>query len=186
VDLSLAEAARMLGSSERQLRYMIKTGRVKAKKHEGRWLIDSSKLPMSEGQLRMREQKAAELAQTVHEALGPHLKPPGRKLYSVRDVLAFGHVLTASRTAREKLGESNAAADALERAAVSLACGCHRFHPREKTDGFRDAREQVCAAVARLYLAGGAAAEELALGLERDVLPLLAGLLRRLERKDRP
>jgi excisionase family DNA binding protein len=44
--LSLAEAATVLGKSERQVRYMINNGRLKAVKIGGSWVVESSDLPL--------------------------------------------------------------------------------------------------------------------------------------------
>lgn len=130
MELSLAEAARTLGRSERQVRYLIKARKLKAKKIAGRWVVDSEKLPLSEGQLKARAHKAAELEQTVHDALGPHLRAGERKVFSVRDVHAFGHAVDACRRAREALGEGHAATRALESAVIALTRGSWNNDPR--------------------------------------------------------
>jgi hypothetical protein len=44
--LSLPEAARRLGKSERQVRYLIRNGQVPAQKTGGRWMVDSESLPL--------------------------------------------------------------------------------------------------------------------------------------------
>ncbi len=48
--LSLSEAARLLNQSERQVRYLIRQGKLRARKADGRWIIRREDLPLSEGQ----------------------------------------------------------------------------------------------------------------------------------------
>jgi hypothetical protein len=50
MQLSLADAAIALGRSQRQIRYLIQTGGLAARKEGGRWVIDSADLPLSAGQ----------------------------------------------------------------------------------------------------------------------------------------
>ncbi len=52
MDLLLSEAARLLDKSESQVRYMIKSGRLAARKVDGRWRIRREDLPRTAGQLR--------------------------------------------------------------------------------------------------------------------------------------
>ena len=47
MELSLSEVATVLGKSERQVRYLIKTERLKASKQGGRWSIHSEDLPLT-------------------------------------------------------------------------------------------------------------------------------------------
>lgn len=51
MDLSLAEAAAHLGKSPRQVRYLIKQGKLRARKRGSAWVIDSTDLPRSEAQV---------------------------------------------------------------------------------------------------------------------------------------
>jgi hypothetical protein len=70
--LSLAEAAIALGESERQVHYLIKTGRLVAKKGEGgRWFIDSDALPLSDAQRQAMAERAATARQAVEKAIAP-------------------------------------------------------------------------------------------------------------------
>ncbi|MEM7200457.1 MAG: helix-turn-helix domain-containing protein [Planctomycetota bacterium] len=50
VKLSLADAATILGRSPRQLRYMIRAGKIRAAKTGTRWQIESDDLPLTVGQ----------------------------------------------------------------------------------------------------------------------------------------
>ncbi len=59
MDLSLSEAARLLGQSDRQVRYLIQKGKIPAHKKGGRWIVRRDDLPLSPGQLTAAQQKAA-------------------------------------------------------------------------------------------------------------------------------
>jgi hypothetical protein len=173
----------LLGQTPRQVRYLIKNGRLRASKEAGRWVIDDGDLPLSEGQRRSAERKTAELATAVEEALGPQQRK-GRP-YSVRDIRAFERGVSCWRAAKAAYGE-HPATSALGESLVLVAQGCHRYHGREKAVAFQDARERAAEAVARLHLEGGEAAVSAADGVEQDYIPLLAGLVRRYERRGRP
>ena len=184
--VSLREAAQMLGRSTRQVRYMIRTRRLPAVKAAGRWVVDTDELPLSDGQRRARERKAADLTAAVEEALGPHTKTAPRKTYSVREMTAFTGGLALLRAARALLGEQHAAVVEIEAALIAVTRGCHRYHRRDKATAFADARERASAAVARLYFEGSAVADAIGESVETDLLPVIAGLLRRHEgRRDR-
>ncbi len=180
--MTLGEAAHYLGKSERQVRYLIKLGQIKGNKVEGRWVFDQADLPVSKERLRVREQKAAELGAAVEEALGPHLRPPSRRTYSVADLGAFRAGVAACRSSGARLGE-HAATTAMRASLVALSQGCHRFHQREKADAFRAARERAAEAVALLHVEGSEVARSIADSVEQDYITALVGLLRRQERR---
>ncbi len=54
MDLLLSEAARLLDKSESQVRYMIKSGRLKASKVDGRWRIQRWRREIGEWLLEKR------------------------------------------------------------------------------------------------------------------------------------
>lgn len=182
--LTLAEAAQALGKSPRQLRYLLKSGEIQGQKIEGRWMFDASALPISPARAEARQRKAAELGRAVEEALGPHLKPAGRKGYSVTDLGAFRTAAALARASAGRLGGGHLASAALRNALIALAQGCHRFHQREKAAAFSAARERAAEAVAELHLEGGDGTLEIASAVEQQLLPAVAGLLRRQERKE--
>lgn len=183
VKLTLTEAAQMLGKSPRQVRTMMKSGELKGQKIEGRWMFDRAALPVRAGREQAQQRKAAELGRAVEEALGPHLKPPGRKGYSVADLTAF-RTGTREGCAAAALGVEHPAAVALRASLVALAQGCHRFHQRDKTAAFAEARERAAEALAHLYLDGTDAAKRIADAVEQEYLSAIVGLLRRQEGKD--
>ena len=57
MDLSLAEVARLLGKSERQVRYLIVQGKLPARKVGRKWSVRRQDLPLSDGQKKAAAQK---------------------------------------------------------------------------------------------------------------------------------
>lgn len=181
--LSLSEACRLLGQTPRQVRYRIKSGSLKATKQGGHWLIDDEDLPLSEGQRQAADRRATDLRSEVEAALGPPLRR-GRT-YTVRDMRAFERGVALCRAAGEAVGE-HAATRALHVSVVLISQGCHRYHGRDKAVAFREARERAAEAVAHLHVHGDARAVAVADSLEHDYLPVVAGLVRRYERRAQP
>lgn len=89
MQLSITEAAHLMGKSPRQLRYMILQGALQAHKDGRRWVLDSESLPLTAGQRRATERRAGQLREAVEEALGPHLKAAQAEHYSVTELAAF-------------------------------------------------------------------------------------------------
>ncbi|MCB9795822.1 MAG: hypothetical protein H6741_24260 [Alphaproteobacteria bacterium] len=186
MELSLSDAARLLGKTPRQLRYLIKMGKVPATKADnGRWVLKSEELPLSEGQLRARARHAGELREAVEAALGPHLEGRGAKPYSVRETAAFAVGRPLHRRVQEALDAEHPASRALTEALVAVSRGVHRYHDRDKHDAYVRARERAAEAVALLYLSTDPAAEGLGQELEAELMPALTGLVRRVERRRR-
>jgi hypothetical protein len=184
IKISLAEASRLLGQSARQVRYRIKVGELMATKEGGRWMVDDGELRLSPGRKAAAERKAEDLRQSVEAALGPRARR-GRP-YSVRDVHAFARAVAAFRAATQALGDAHPTTAALSGSVVLITQGCHRFAGRDKAAAFRDARERAAEAVALLHLEGSEAATRIADDVEQEYLPVLAGLVRRYERRGQP
>ncbi len=68
-DLSLRQTAERLGKSVRQVRYMIEHGQLTARKNGGRWVVEASDLPLSDGQKQARTRRDEHLKQALEEAL---------------------------------------------------------------------------------------------------------------------
>ncbi len=185
-ELTLTEAAQLLGKTPRQVRYMIKTGRLQASKDGERWRIRRDDLPLSERQTLARQAQAEDLRVSVEAALGPHLEPKGAKRgYSVSSMSAFGKGQSLYGEAREALGSDHPAVSALADSLVSISQGCHRYHDREKLEAYRAAREAAACATAFMLMDGGEAIGGFARRLEEGVLPAICGLIRRSERRAR-
>ena len=179
VDLSLAEAARLLGKSERQLRYLIAKGTLKARKVGRQWRLRRRDLPLSEGQEKAAAQKEA-------RSLGLELEAAtaGRQL-SVRKIRACQVGLPLYRELRDAAGADHPAVVLLEEALMLLACGYYEFHGREKSAYYSRAREQASRAAMTLMLEDDEDRRSLVERLETQLLPAIGGLVRRAERRGR-
>ena len=177
--LTLDEAAVRLGKSVRQIRYMIKTGSLTARKVTGRWVVEADALPLSGGQQRARERKERELRAAVEEGL-ELAKAPRQPRYSVRDLKAFQIALPLFHKASENLGAEHSATRALRQVIEHLTRGCHRYDYGEKANAYRDARDAASLAVCELVLVSDDHAEPLVKTIEQELMAAFAGLLRRL------
>jgi len=180
MDLSLTQAAQLLGKTRRQVEYLIKTGRLPAKKVGTRWLIADSDLPLSPSQRQARERKAAALQTVAEEVLGA-TAPKTR--YSLRDLKAFAEGLAAYAAGRAQLPETHPALPLLRQALDDLAIGCHRFERRGKAEAYGRARDHASLAVCALLAEETPAGEGLIERIEQEIIPAIAGLLRRTDRR---
>ncbi|MBI2376739.1 MAG: helix-turn-helix domain-containing protein [Deltaproteobacteria bacterium] len=177
--ISLREAAQLLGKSERQVRYMVKEGRLQAHKDGSRWLIERSDLPLPPSAVQRGVEERARLTGVLEAALGPAESP--RKRYSVTDLKVFEAGRTLYPLIAAAAGEDSSAARRLREGLGLVACGCHTFQRRDKVTFFQKAREQLCFALSALLL-GDETQRGLGQRLEGEVLPSLGGLLRAAER----
>ncbi|MCB9761050.1 MAG: helix-turn-helix domain-containing protein [Alphaproteobacteria bacterium] len=180
MDLSLRQAADQLGKSPRQIRYLIQTGRLPAHKDGSRWVIRSEDLPLSEGQRRAKARKKRLLRAVVDDALDTQ---PEKTRYSVRDLKAFQVALPLYQRAVASTGDTHPCAVHLREVLEQLALGCHRYRDGDKAAAYAQARDQASRAVCAALIAGNP--DDLATEIEQELMPALAGLLRRLDRKPR-
>ena len=198
--LSIAEAATVLGKSQRQIRYLIKTAGLRATKEGSRWRIDSGDLPISDAD----RQALAERSQVAREAFEKGLEPvvkaalsargdapadeEKKRSYSVTDLRAFQAGEAIYREARRDLGPEEPAVRHLFDALSLLSRGCHCYHPKEKAGRFIEARELAATAVAALLLHEGEATSErrsFAQRIEQEMIPKVAGLVASYEKRSR-
>lgn len=178
MDLSLAEAARLLGRSERQVRYLIKTGDLEAQKKAGHWRIRREDLPVSERQEAAAQHKAERAARLAMEVLQPREEQQGSaRRYSVRDLRAYQEGAPLYRELAGAAGPDHPAAALLREALMLLACGCHEFQAREKAAFYSRAREQASRAVMALLLEDTEASRGLIDRFEVMLLPAIGGLI---------
>ncbi|MBF0348713.1 MAG: hypothetical protein HQL81_13685 [Magnetococcales bacterium] len=194
MNLSLAEAAIALGQTERQVRYLIKTGRLVAKKGDGgRWVIASEALPLSEGQRRAMAERAATARQAVEKAIAPVEKAAATRVetatnpkrsYSVNDFQAFQIGSALLRETVAALGKEDPATHRLFDALARLTRGCHAFQPEEKAARFTESRELAADVVSHLLLDGEETVRrDLADRLEQTFIPKLAALVASQEKR---
>jgi hypothetical protein len=182
--LSLTDASALLDKTPRQVRYLIGQGQLGAQKVNGRWVIDSESLPLSEHQILARRRKAEQLRDTVEAALGPHTRS-ARLKYSVRQLAAFSAGTPIYHSLVAALGEPHQAAISIQQCLISISQGCHRYHEADKLEAYRQSREQASRAVALLLLIAEPDMPALAEEIETELIPAISGLIRRCERKRR-
>lgn len=185
MDLSLTEAARLLGKSERQTRYLVRGGKIPARKTEnGRWLIRREDLPLSAGQERAERQKSERAARLAEEILRPG-DTPTEKTYSVRELRAYREGAPLLRRVVSTCGAEHPSAGLLREALMLLACGYHEFDGAAKAQHYGDARRQASRAAMALLLEDEEAHGELATELENVLMPALGGLINQAVKRDR-
>lgn len=189
--LSLSQAATLLGKSERQLRYLVKTGQIPATKADGKWSIDEADLPLTASQRSAIDARAEAARRAFEGALPPTDKPDqpdaGReRVYTVTKLEAFRQGQALYRDARALLAD-DPACGLLFAALDHLTRGCHLFHADDKARAFALARAQASAALTHLLLgdAHPDGRRRLAERLEAEVLPRIAGLVASCERRAR-
>jgi excisionase family DNA binding protein len=186
MELSIEEAAALIGKSARMVRYLVKAGRIPARKEGKSWRIDRDALAryLPAGVEDARRQQVADLRTRVFAALDA-AAPPGpegvrRGFFSVRDLQCWATLVKGVQCA-EDAGLGGPAA-ALRAAASALVEGTHQFHPQTKIGRYVDARGSICAAIADALLARAEVGVPLADLLEKELLPSLSGLIRRAEK----
>lgn len=182
--LTLDQIASRLGKSQRQIRYLIKTGRLQAQKSGGRWFIDTDDLELSDGQQKSLDRRQRQLRAAVEEGLqlADEEQP---KRYSLLDLVAFQLTMPLQQQSSKVLGAEHPATVSLHSGLKKLAIGCHRYEYADKAEAYRQARDDISIAVCELLLSGNEQAAEIATQIEQDVMAALAGLIRNAERKYR-
>ncbi len=189
--LSLAETATVLGKSQRQLRYLIKEGRLKARKVGGRWMIDSDDLPLEDSQRQDLASRIAVAKKAFEKGLEPAAKAAGQdrpRQYSVTDLTAFQAGAALHREVAAKLGGEDPVCRQLAAALALVARGCHSFHPADKARRFTDARDLLADTTADLLLHIGDGEDQrrsFAERIEQELIPKIAGLIARQEKRNR-
>ncbi len=183
MDLSLREAAQLMGKTARQMRYLIRTGRLNARKDGARWVIARETLPLGPAQIERGLREQARLREVVETALGTAAAGEKKRRYSVTDLKPFQAGQRILPQIRQALGADSVAARRLTEALSLIACGCHSFHRRDKVLYLGRAREHACHALTALLLSDSEQAPALAAAIETELLPTLGGMLRSAERR---
>ncbi len=189
--LSISEVATVLGKSERQVRYLIRKGELRAVKEGKKWAVASDDLPLDEG----RKARLGERLAAARRALEDGLEPAAKALasgtgtgggketksehYSVTRLTAFESGAEIYRQLVQELGDAAPARPYLIDALVEITRGCHRFHAEAKARSFGRARELTAAAVTHLLVAADddGRCRRLAGRLEQELIPKLSGLV---------
>ena len=191
--VSLTDAATLLGKTPRQVRYLIKQGRLPAKKVGGAWRIDTSELPLTESQraalLERVEAVQGAIAETLKPAAaaaqeqGRSASKPEKAPFMVTQLRPFqlGAAVYAEIVADDPARER------LRQCPSHGTRACHAFHPGDKTSRLAEARDLGADVVTWLRLHNGDQGERSAWAdrLEQDVLPAISRLLGAHERRAR-
>ena len=180
IDCSLSDAARLLGKTQRQIRYLITKGQLPAQKVDGCWVINRDDLPLSEGQEQANQAKMEGAVQIANEVL--HKDRKDKTAFSVLNLKAFQVGKDLHGQVTGACDQDHPARSLLYESLMLLASGCHAFQHRNKAIYYLDAREQAARAVAALLL-HAPAQESLAKDIECQYLSQLGGLIRRSESK---
>ncbi len=154
MDLSLAEAARLLGKSERQVRYLIHSGKIPSRKKGRRVVIRRKDLPLGEGQQRAAEQKTERAARLADEILRPEGSgaKKAKAKYSIRGLRAFQEGATIYRQLTAAAGADHAATTGMRESLMLLACGYPEFQAATKADFYARARQEASRVTMALLL----------------------------------
>ncbi|MFO1432958.1 MAG: helix-turn-helix domain-containing protein [Candidatus Competibacteraceae bacterium] len=179
MQLSLQQAADLLGKTRRQVVYMIEQGRLPAQKVGGRWVVERTGLLADATVQQRASQREAHLKAAVEEALTPANKT---HRYTLRDLKAVQLATPIYQQLVERGAGWEQATAQMRLCLDQLAVGCHRYDRREKTTAYRAARDAASLAAMDLWLRATTAGEPLLEAIEQDLMAALAGLLRRSER----
>jgi hypothetical protein len=185
MDITIREAAPLLGRSPRAIRARIARGELPARRQGHTWVLPLEHLPLTAAQRASMLGRADDARAAVEQALPSRLASTrARKHRSVLDLDSF-------RTAREVLLEIAKTPEPdlgivcthLRRALDALAAGTHEFARELRARHYRAARGRVSRAIARLLTTAtfDEPRRTWCERLEGDVLPRLGGLLRWME-----
>lgn len=180
MDLTLREAATLLGRRPRTVRAQLARGELKGRKRDGKWLIRRADLPLTEAQRRSLTRKIVRLHDAVDAAIPEAVRDRvGAVGLAQLDVFRLGRDVLGEMTASG--GAGSAASDALGAALIAIGEGRHQFDPVTKRAAFIGARAHLSRAVVALLLGDPppeAPEARWAAAIEAEVLPRLAGLIR--------
>jgi len=189
MDLSIREAATLLGISPRAVRARITRGDLPGVKRGGRWTLPRESLPLTEPQRRDLQARADEMHAIVEQvAPSRRARTRDRRAWSLLDLKAFrvgAGVLAALQASANPA--HHRAAEMLEVGLLAMAEGCYRYQTARKVEAWGRARDAFSQTAARIALAADEPLDEPALGwlqaIEGELLSALVGLVRRVERR---
>ena len=179
--LSLTDAARLLGKTPRQVRYLIQHGDLPAEKVNGRWHVKRADLPLSEGAQQARATKIEGALQIAEDVLRKGADT--QRSFSVLDLKAFRNGRSLYHRLVAECTPEHPAVGFMKESLMLLSVGCHSFQHRDKAVRYADARAQACRAVVALLV--DTEHEDLAKEIECHYLTPLGGLIRRSETRRR-
>ncbi len=156
MELTIREAATLMGLSPRTVRAQAARGEIPAVKRGGRWFVRHEKLPLTQQQRRAVQARAAEVRATIDQALpSRHAARTGQRRRSVLDLEAFRLALELRQDVRARGGSVPGvakASDELARALHALAAASAHYDQRTKRNAVDAARDAIAAALTALLL----------------------------------
>ncbi len=188
MDLTVREAAVVLGRRPRTVRAQLARGELPGKKRGGRWRVDDRELPLSEAQRRALQRKADRVRRVVEDALPSRMATSrGQRSRSIADLDAFrrgAEVLAEMRRDCQVLdGAARERAAAMaEEGLLAFSEGVMLFDREHKLEALKRARSNLARCAAVLLLAGGIPPADPVFGwvraIESEVIPAVAGFAR--------
>jgi len=193
MELSVREAATLMGCSPRTVRAQLARGELPGKKRNGRWRVDRRNLPLTEAQHRVLQEKAQAVRDAVEAALPSRTArragDRGRSVYDLDAFRAGAEVLRSLRAAGDDdLPEATRrrAEAAIEAALLALSEAVVQFERDLKLAAIRRSRARLARALGLLLIEMGEPPREPVLGwvqqLEGEVVPALGGFARWVDR----
>ena len=189
MELSIREAAALMGRSPRTVRAQVARGDLPGIKRNGCWRIERRNLPLTEAQRAALQAKADGIREAVESALpSPLAQSSPQRHRSIADLDAFrrGAELlaeirdSAADTVAESIRES--VLSWLEEALLALAEGVQQFDREVKVEALRRSRGHLARAVGLLLIVKGIPPPEpvhrWVTALETEVIPAVAGFAR--------
>lgn len=192
MEVSLNEAAVLMGKTPRQVRYLLQQAKITARKVDNVWVIDAESLPLNDAQKAAINARAEVVRESMSKAFEPLLqivkKGVSQQEYTVRSLNAFKIGEVIYRVMVKELGPADEATRFLRRSLELMGQGYHSFYPDDKLEYYKAARESGASALMSMLLDGAPDDErrqEIAHHLEGDYLPSVSGLVRYSERNSR-
>ncbi len=190
MELSVQEAATLLGRSPRTVRSQLASGELAGRKRGGRWRIERRDLPLTEAQRAGLQGKADRIRRSVEEALPSRMaRSRGQRTRSIADLDAFrrgAQVLAEIRGASGGKAARERAAALIEEALLDLAEGVQLYDRELKLAALNRARAGLARSAASLLLDAGIPPADPAFGwvaaIESEVIPAVAGFARWADR----
>ena len=188
MELTIREAAVLLGRKPRTLRAQLARGELPGRKLDGVWRLESRQLPLTEAQRDALQRKADRVRQAVDDVLPSRMAAsPQQRSRSIADLDAFRRgqeILSEMRQANEDLdtGRRERAAAILEEALLAFAEGVVLFDKGHKLEAVNRSRSKLARCAAMLLIEGGIPPAEPIFGwvsaIESEIVPAVAGFAR--------
>lgn len=197
MDISLREAATIIGRKPRTLRAQLARGEIPGNKRNGRWFIAYQDLPLNEMQRRRLQVQVQEIREAVEQALPSRLtKERNSRKRSLADLDTFNIGRELLLTMRSQLANTSLPIEILQKAIcdveyalTQISQGHHAFDPKEKLEKFQYGRNALSRAACHLLLHSGSSIKPPVLDwvvrIEGELLSSLAGLIRWAETRSK-